>query len=184
MEPVTITTERFVLRPFRSADADDVFGYATDREYGRFLPLPEPYTHDDAERFVAACLLTDWRTHPYFALEHDGHVVGGINLRVDTPAARGEIGYSIARPLWGRGLMGEAAGAVMELGFAEYGLARIIATAIAENRQSWRVMEKLGMQREGYLRSDRILRGERRDLVLYGILRDEWTKRGQRGGAE
>jgi RimJ/RimL family protein N-acetyltransferase len=57
-------------------------------------------------------------------------------------------------------------------------LAKVWATADARNVASWRVMEKLGMQREAYLRSHRLLRGERVDVVQYGLLRREWKPDG------
>ena len=85
------------------------------------------------------------------------------------------MGYSLARPLWGRGLVTEAARAVVAYGFAELGLARIQAFADIRNVGSWRVMEKLGMQREGVLRSHRVVHDERTDDVVYAILREEWS---------
>ena len=62
----------------------------------------------------------------------------------------------------------------MRHGFESAGLPKIRATADAENAASWRVMEKLGMTRQAYFRSHRVLRGERRDVVEYAILRDEF----------
>ncbi|MYL06055.1 MAG: GNAT family N-acetyltransferase [Gemmatimonadales bacterium] len=84
------------------------------------------------------------------------------------------MGYSLARKHWGRGLTAEAARAVVDWGFRERGLAKVYAYADARNAQSLRVMEKLGMTREGTLRSHRTLRGERVDDVYYGLLRVEW----------
>jgi RimJ/RimL family protein N-acetyltransferase len=64
---------------------------------------------------------------------------------------------------------------VIGYGFEVFGLAKVCASADARNIGSWRVMEKLGMRREGLLRSQRIDRyGERVDEVRYGILRGEW----------
>jgi len=70
--------------------------------------------------------------------------------------------------------MPEAAKAVIQWGFGERGLAKIWAKADPRNRRSWRVMEKLGMTREGLLRGHLKVRGERVDDVYYGILREEW----------
>lgn len=68
----------------------------------------------------------------------------------------------------------EAARAVIEWAFDAFELLKVSATADLLNTQSWRVMEKLGMQREGILRNDRILRNRRQDVVHYGILKSEW----------
>ena len=88
------------------------------------------------------------------------------------------MGYVLGRPQWGRGLMPEAARAVMDWGFERYGLHKIRAQADLRNRRSWRVMEKLGMTREGVLRGNGKLRDEHVDEVYYGILRDEWERLG------
>ena len=90
-------------------------------------------------------------------------------------ATRRSWGYSIARPLWGRGLTTEAARAVIDYGFQSMGLARIYSFANIENEGSWRVMEKLGMKREGIMRSNRLVRDERVDDVFYAVLREEWS---------
>ena len=87
-----------------------------------------------------------------------------------------ELGYDLARVHWGRGLIPEAAHAVAGWAFMEYGLAKIYATADLRNRRSTRVMEKLGMTREGVLRSHRRGRGERVDEVYYGLLCEEWQE--------
>jgi RimJ/RimL family protein N-acetyltransferase len=71
--------------------------------------------------------------------------------------------------------MTEAARAVIAWAFDAYGLEKVFARADAENRGSWRVMEKAGMTREGLHRSHRVLRGERRDEVVYGLLRADWA---------
>ena len=58
-------------------------------------------------------------------------------------------------------------------GFESYGFARIYAFADIHNEASWRVMEKVGMRREGVLRSNRLVAGERIDDVLYAVLSDD-----------
>ena len=86
------------------------------------------------------------------------------------------MGYALARPLWGRGQVTEAAQAVIALAFAEYGLHKVWAHADVRNAASWRVMEKLGMSREGLLREHHAVRGEFGDMFSYGILRAEWER--------
>ena len=146
-------TERLLLRPLRLEDVDDVFDYAKDPEWARYLDdvVPQPYTKRDAEEFVARSLLTSWDTHPVFAIEYDSNVVSGISLMIRQPHEIAELGYSIARAHWGKGLVPEAAKAVIHWGFEEHGLAKIYATADPRNVRSLRVMEKVGMVREGVL---------------------------------
>jgi RimJ/RimL family protein N-acetyltransferase len=168
MLPAIIELARLRLRPFRLRDADDVLVYATDPEWARYLPVPQPYTQADAEKFIAGQVLLDREVHPAWAIEHGGVVIGGIDLRFHFDHRVGEMGYSIARSYWGLGLATEAA-------FAAYAsLNRIRAMADARNIGSLRAMEKLGMVREGVLRQNRLVRGELIDEVWCGVLRSEW----------
>ena len=178
--PPELRTDHLLLRPFRSDDVDDVFAYASDPEWGRHLPVPRPYARRDAEEFVAGAIMPDRRQRLQWAIVHEGRVSGGIDLRFrDHDSA--EIGYSLARPLWGRGFTTEAAAAVVGYGFEALELVRIWAAADVRNVASWRVMEKLGMRRAGLLRSRRVVHGERVDDVLYALLREEWAGRTSAG---
>ena len=176
----TLRTDRLLLRPFQLTDADDVYAYAHDAEWGRYLPVPSPYEYRHAVEFVARSVLAPRDTHPVFAICLSGRCVGGINIRIDTSRGTGEIGYSIARAHWGKGLTAEAARAVMDWAFNEFDLAKITAMADQVNTRSSRVMEKLGMRRDGLLRSERPSDadpGARQDMVVYSVLRDEWQAR-------
>ena len=175
MLPDILETARLRLRPFCLRDVDDVLVYTTDLEWARYLPVPQPYTQADAEKFIAGQVLLDRKVHLAWAIVHAGAVIGGINLRFHFDHHVGEMGYSIARRYWGQGLATEAAHAVMEAAFAAYAsLNRLRAMADARNIGSLRVMEKLGMVREGVLRQNRLVRREFIDEVWRGVLRTEW----------
>ncbi len=150
-----------------------VYRRAMNPEFGRFLPLPLPYSRRDAERFIAAVLLRDWATNPSFVVTLDGQPIGDVTVRVDTVHSTAEMGWGMAPEHWGKGYTTTAARAAMVWAFARFDLAKVIARCDAENTGSWRVMEKLGMEREGFLRKQRLLRGERRDELIYGILRQD-----------
>jgi RimJ/RimL family protein N-acetyltransferase len=96
-------------------------------------------------------------------------------LDVDTQNSIAALGYGIGRPWWGLGLATEAARAAMDYAFRELGVYKVWARADPRNLPSLRVLDKLGMQREGLLRGHLIYRGERVDRVYYGILRQEWV---------
>ena len=176
--PTEIKTERLLLRPFRLKDAGDVYAYAKDPEWGRFLPLPYPYEYRHAEIHVAQSFLNSWDSRPTFAISLDDTVIGGVNLRIDTEKMTADLGYGIAREHWGKGITAEAVASVIDWAFSEYDIVKVGARADFRNRQSWRVMEKLGMKREGILRSQEppnpVEPDERVDMVHYGILREEW----------
>ena len=116
-----------------------------------------------------------------WAIEHAGSAIGGTNIRFDFENHVGTLGYSVARRHWGKGLATEAVGAVIDESFSTYpDLNRIQASADERNAGSLRVMEKLGMVREGVLRQDQYLRGEFRNTVWCGLLRCEWEARKKR----
>lgn len=177
--PEVIETARLRLRPWELADVDDVFSYARDEEWARYLRLlPAPYQRRHAEEFVARQVLLDRAEHPSWAIVLEGSVVGGINLRLNRAHHLGEIGYSMARAHWNRGYMTEAVGAVISTAFStDADLNRIRAMADVRNEASQRVMEKVGMTKEGVLRQNRVERGEAMDEAWYGILRAEWEGR-------
>lgn len=177
--PEVIQTERLRLRPWALGDAEDVYGYAQDEEWSRYLRfLPSPYERRHAHEFVARQILLDPFTHPVWAITLEGSVIGGINLRLHFENLLGDLGYSIARAHWSRGYTTEAAGAVVAAAFSTHpDLNRIRAMADLRNGASQRVMEKIGMSREGVLRQNRIERGEPVDEVWFGILRSEWEDR-------
>ncbi len=155
-----------------------MLSYASEPEFGRYLSLPQPYTRDDAAKFVARQILDEWSTRPTFAIVFDEHVVGGVGLRVEGRGERAELGYALAKQNWGKGLTVEAARAVVGWGFERYSVHKVIAYAALANRQSWRVMEKLGMTREGVKRSHSKIGGEYVDWVDYGVLREKWERDG------
>ena len=175
-ERVELQTERLLLRPFDFRDVDDVFAYASEPDFGWYLLLPQPYTRDYAAKFVAQQILDEWSTTPTFAMVYEGHVIGGVGLRVGRRRGGAELGYALAKQHWGKGLTLEAARAVVGWGFERYGVHKVIAHAALDNRQSWRVMEKLGMTREGLKRSHGKIGGEFVDYVDYGVLREEWER--------
>lgn len=175
--PDIIRTPRLELRPWELGDVEDVLAYAQDEEWGRYLHLlPSPYERVHAEQFVARHVLADRETHPSWAVVFEGAVIGGINLRLDYPSRLGDIGYSIARRHWNQGLMTEAGKSVIDAAFSTLpDLNRIRAFADARNEASQRVMEKLGMTKEGVLRQNRVERGTILDEAWFGILRSEWS---------
>lgn len=191
---VELRTERLLLRPFTIDDVDDVLEYINDPEWAEFqvnIP-PQPYTRKDAETLVEMFSNASyWQTgHPglppfsngagllqIFAVVFEGKVIGEIVLNqrdYDHHNERVELAYTLSRQHWNKGLMTEAARAVMNWAFQTYSFNRMYAWSDPRNIGSWRVLEKLGMKREGQLRSHLKWNGEFRDQLYFGILRTEW----------
>lgn len=175
-----LETRRLRLRPFRPEDRDDVHAYGSDPMVSRFM-VWGPNTDEETDAFLGKAIEGQgrWpRTDVGLAMElkATGRVVGSIRLWVVDPDQRtAEIGYTLARPLWRKGLTFEAAQALMAVGFETLGLHRIVATCDLRNRGSWGVMRKLGMRREGLMRQERMVKAAWRDTYLYALLADEWA---------
>ncbi len=175
VEPPELRTERLLLRPFRPGDVDDVYAFATDPEWSRYLMnVPQPYTRQHAEEFVAGCVRADRGEHLELALVLDGCVVGRIRLTVRDEGHSAGLGYSIAREHWGKGLVAEAVRAIIDWAFPALDLEKVVSGADARNRRSRRVMEKLGMSREALLLGQRVARDGPADEVVYSLSREEW----------
>lgn len=144
-----IHTERLLLRPFEVGDLEASQAYRNDREFARFLPhIPQPFTREDAEAFVAVNMSEPWDRSPTFAVVFKGMLIGTVNLEIDPTDRSAMIGYAIGRAWWGQGLAFEAAQAVVNWAFDAFQLTRIWALTDVDNVRSQRVLEKLGMQRE------------------------------------
>jgi ribosomal-protein-alanine N-acetyltransferase len=145
----TLTTERLVLRPFRSDDIDDALEYRDDAEFARYLPhVPQPFTRRDAEAFVETNRTEPVERSPTFAVVFEGKVIGTVNFEIDAATRSAMIGYAIGRAWWGRGLATEAARAAMRWAIQHFAPVRVWASTDVRNVRSQRVMEKLGMVRE------------------------------------
>ncbi len=178
--PIKITTKRLLLRPFTLDDVGDVLEYTNDPEWARYqvnIP-PHPYTRKDAEALVVMFSNpSNWETLQIFAIVLEDKVIGEICLNQrdeDRQNERAELVYSLSRQHWGKGLMTEAAWAVINWAFQTYSFNRMFATCDSRNARSSRLLEKLGMKREGQLRSHLKWNGEFRDQLYYGILHAEW----------
>ena len=98
-----------------------------------------------------------------------------ISSRPSSEAGRGDVGYWLGKPYWGQRLMREALTAVLDLCFGELDQVKVEAEVFTTNARSKRLVEGLGMQLEGTIRSSHLKRGEWVDAHIYGILREEWT---------
>ena len=176
-EPVQLETERLILRALQLDDADDVFEYANDEEWVRFLnkQVPFPYSREDSATYVSDAVGRSWERGPQFAIVIEGKVRGAVALEVQAQDRAAELGYGLARSAWGRGLAVEASAAAINWTFKNYDVLKVFARADARNDRSIRVLEKLGFKQEGLLRQQRFARDGQTDEVFYGALREEWV---------
>lgn len=173
VQPTEIRTARLLLRPPTLDDVDAYFEIADDPEYA-FFGSRQSVSHESTRQGLARIIAVPWEQRPEFAITLDGRVIGRVMLDVDRPNRTASLGYGIGRAWWGRGLATEAARAAVDYAFRALGVDKVWARADPRNVASVKVLEKLGMQREGLLRKHLLYRGERVGRVYYGILREEW----------
>jgi [ribosomal protein S5]-alanine N-acetyltransferase len=131
--------------------------------------FPHPYTHENAEEWIA--LVRYKKPQTQFAIEVRGEAAGGIGLmlRSDIERRSAEVGYWLGEALWGKGVATAAVRGLTEYGFNVFGLTRVFAVPFANNPASARVLEKAGYAREGVMRRSAIKEGIVLDQVLYAI---------------
>ena len=180
MSQPTIETHRLILRPLRASDAEVVQRLAGDREIAdTTLNIPHPYEDGMAKAWIESQGpgIEDGSLATFaMVLRDDARLTGVMGLKIDRAFNKGELGYWVGKPYWGLGYATEAAVAVLAFGFEALALNRIHAGHFARNPASGRVMQKAGMVLEGTLRQDVIKWGEYEDIVIYGVLRDDWTR--------
>src|SRR5262249_1735077 len=144
--------------------------------YDHTLRIPFPYTEGDAEAWLALvqkttqehCQAVNW------AIRNEAdYLIGGIGFDGFTigQSHRAEIGYWLAKPYWGRGIMTAVVRNTCAFAFHKWGLAKITAHVFAFNPASARVLEKCGFEQEGYLKKHYLKDGQLIDAKVYGLLR-------------
>jgi [ribosomal protein S5]-alanine N-acetyltransferase len=173
-----LQTRRLVLREFAREDAPEVRRLAGAREIARMtLLIPHPYEDGMAEEWISSLRPSyEAGEHVTFAvvLQEGDELVGSIGMNLNARDNNGELGYWIGVPYWGRGYCTEAAREMVRYGFEVLGLHRIYSNHFGSNPASGRVMQKLGMIREGTSREHYKKWGEYEDRVEYGLLVGEW----------
>jgi [ribosomal protein S5]-alanine N-acetyltransferase len=170
-----LSTTRLRLRPFRADDHAALHAIAGDPEVVRWMDWG-PNTPEETGIFLTYALESDRatprRTWKFAVVRRaDDMLIGSAELHIESPEhRRGTMGYLIAPAAQGRGYATEAAQALLDFGLTGGGLHRITATCDPENAASARVLEKIGMTREGRLRDHFLIRGAWRDRLLYAKL--------------
>lgn len=173
MEVPEIVTPRLLLRGWRESDVEGMAAIYSDPEVVRFLrPLDVEGTRQQLGRFA-----DHWQEHGFglWAVEEreSGRLIGRIGLMwhddwTETPHDA-EVGWTLDRFSWGRGLATEGGTASLGFGFEQRGMERIISIAHRENVASQRVMQKLTLQREGETE------WRENPVVWYAISRSDWS---------
>lgn len=165
-------------------DASDVYRLYADKDAVRYGYAPKMESLDDARHVIDQTIsLAKERTIFHFGVadRQDDRILGHATLfHWERAHRRAELGYSIHRTSWGRGLGTEAAAALLTFSFERLDIRRMEADVDPRNGASLRVLEKLGFVREGFMRERWELAGELQDGIFLGLLRREWRARAER----
>ncbi len=168
-----LITERLVIRMFEPADWEAVHAYTSDPDVMRWIP-EGCISEEQAQAFVMEHQGEERRAYAVVR-QADQQLIGHMFFHLWFAPETYEVGWVFNSAAQGKGYATEAALSLLHYGFEELKLHRIIATCQPENPASYRVMEKLGMRREGYFqqciyRGDNIWWSE----YFYAMLATEW----------
>jgi len=175
-----LRTPRLCLRRFRESDAEAFAGYRSDPAVARFQSWDTPYPFEQASRFVSSMATApadvpgEW-LQVAVAIPMDGSLVGDCAFAPRADDARTvEIGYSIAPEHQGRGYAREVVASLLGYLFERLEKHRVTAACDPRNLPSVRVLEAVGMRREGHTIESTWSKGEWTDDLLFAILEREW----------
>ena len=178
-----IETKHLILQKFREDDFAAVHSYASNLENVVYMPFG-PNTEDDTKAFISMAISEAEKVpckNYYYAvmLKDSGMLIGScdIGYRNLLSTNEAEMGWLLHRDYWNQGYGSEVGEALLDFGFEEMNLHRIVANCDAENIASFRVMEKIGMRREGLFLESRpahkFSANKYGDTLTYAILRRE-----------
>jgi len=183
----SISTSKIALRPFASTDVQRVAELANDEEVSRNLRNFEyPYGTEDAANWISE-LPCEWEhgKSVVFSVSLPGsesrpeELVGAVGIVLDQQSNRGELGYWIGRKYWGQGIATEACFSILDFAFGQLLLNKVAAECLVRNPASARVLEKVGMVQEGYLKNHfrKYATDPYCDVRVFGLLRTAWNER-------
>jgi ribosomal-protein-alanine N-acetyltransferase len=147
-----LETERLLIRPYTHDDLEELIEMRTDPEVYRYLGGPARQNRVEITKrldFYMQCYEKLGFGMSAMIWKENGETIGGCGLQPLEDTGEIEVGYSLKKDYWRRGIGYECAHAWLKYGFETAGLERIVAVCSEENIGSWRIMEKCGMTCEG-----------------------------------
>jgi ribosomal-protein-alanine N-acetyltransferase len=178
-----LETERFLLRPPTLDDVADMFRVMSDPQVTRYfgaLPMTTLAQAQERVEAIEKAFQEQSGVRWVIADRANGQLIGTCGFwRLIKAHDRAEIGYELAPDWWGRGVMTEAVGAMLQFGFTHMGLHTVEAQIHPANTGSRRVLEKLGFVQEGYFRENFYdpIEAQFTDTAVFSLLKDSWLSR-------
>ncbi|BBH54583.1 GNAT family N-acetyltransferase [Fluviispira sanaruensis] len=175
------STKRLQLRYITEQDVDDIFYFAKNSNITRYTTFDTHRNIQDSYNFIRrsrALNIKDPLNPLAIVIQESGKekMIGTVGLFHGSMCKENtlELGYALGEDWWGKGYVVEAAQILINHAFKQTSTHRIQAVCVRENIGSFRVMEKLGMQREGILRKYAYKNDYHYDLYMYSLLKEEW----------
>ncbi len=163
----------FTLRPWTIDDLDSLMKYANNAAIAKYMTdqFPHPYTIDKAREFIDSS--ANVIPIHVFAIDLNGQAMGGIGIHplTDIHSKNAELGYWLAEPLWGQGIIAKAILQMVDYGFKTYDINRIFARPFGTNIGSQKALEKAGFTLEARFEKSLFKNGEYIDELIYAIRR-------------
>ena len=170
------STMNYELRRWKIDDAPKLALCANNKKIADNLrdAYPHPYTEADARAYIESCLAAGEQQQYTRAIFVEGEIAGSIGVFFGRDVYRrsGELGYWLAEPFWGKGVMSGAVREICRHLFETTGIVRIFAEPYAHNIGSRRVLEKSGFVLEGIMRSGVWKNNTLFDYCMYALLKD------------
>jgi [ribosomal protein S5]-alanine N-acetyltransferase len=163
----------FTLRPWQTNDLAALVKHANNPNIARSMTdaFPHPYAEESGRNFIA--FATKDNPIHIFAIDVNGEAVGGIGIhpQQDIYRKNAELGYWLAEPFWGNGIVPRAIPQIVDFAFKTYDITRIYARPYGSNKASQRVLEKAGFKLEARLEKTIFKNGEFLDELIYAVRR-------------
>jgi RimJ/RimL family protein N-acetyltransferase len=174
-----VVNEHISLVPRHSSDALEMFGVieAHRDDLREWLPWVDAMRSlMDVKRYAQFAERQFVQAQAYdFTIREDHRLVGAAGLHsLDPLAHSAHLGYFLAPPARGRGIMKQAAALLTDAAFNSLGLHRLEIRCVRENERSRAVAERLGYRFEGIMQEAMLLHGTFRDLALYAMTAPRW----------
>lgn len=169
----SLETPRLHLRPLTLADAPRMRQLSNHQAISaQTLTFPFPQPEGWAEERIqrGTDLAAKGEAYPWAICDRSGEIVGYISLGLEARHAKAELGYWIGETYWGKGYATEAASEVLSYALEVLKLNRVGATVFPHNLASVRVLEKLGMKKEGHLRAYVVKNNKPEDIIVFSII--------------
>lgn len=182
MDLPTIQRAQYTLRPWHPGDAESLVKHANNPRVARNLRdgFPYPYTLPAARDWLK--MVGENKNDIILAIEIGGEAAGGIGLHglKDVYRYNGEIGYWLSEVYWGKGIMSDAVGAMVEHAFTRTRWLRLFATIFENNISSMKVLANNGFIQEAIHKKTVMKEGKLMNEHLFALMKEQWVK--QRSG--